>query len=181
MVAKSPSGPRTSHKLPRAQRDEYDNIILLCPSCHALIDKNPKEYSVEMLQSWKARHEAKVISCFVVPVFENRAGLRAEVKALLRRNKALFDTYGPYSTQNDNPLDDRAETWQRMARTKIIPNNRQLVQLLLKNAHLLKTSERQIMEAFRLHAEALEYNHLSGDKTSDAPLFPIEMSKILDA
>jgi hypothetical protein len=48
-----------------------------------------------------------------------------------------------------------------------------------QNHDMLTESEMCVLEDFRLHCEALEYNHLSGDKTADAPLFPIKMNEIL--
>jgi hypothetical protein len=44
---------------PEARRD-FDNLILLCPNCHALIDDlNPQAYPVDRLNEIKARHESR--------------------------------------------------------------------------------------------------------------------------
>ncbi|MCB9551939.1 MAG: hypothetical protein H6705_08655 [Myxococcales bacterium] len=43
-----------------ADRDEADNLILLCPTHHTLIDKVPEQYPAELLRRWKAEHEAWV-------------------------------------------------------------------------------------------------------------------------
>jgi hypothetical protein len=58
-VAKSPDGPRGESPLSPEQRDEYSNLILLCPTDHALIDKAPEDY---FLLEMKAQHETWVKS-----------------------------------------------------------------------------------------------------------------------
>jgi hypothetical protein len=60
IVAKSPDGPRGDSPLSLEQRDDYSNLILLCPTDHALIDKAPEDFSVGFLLDMKAEHEAWV-------------------------------------------------------------------------------------------------------------------------
>lgn len=62
IVAKSPDGPRGDSPLSPEQRDEYSNLILLCPTDHALIDKAPEDFPVSFLLDMKAQHEAWVRS-----------------------------------------------------------------------------------------------------------------------
>lgn len=59
-IARSDSGPRGDPDLPPEERDNYENLILLCPTCHALIDKQPDTYDLERLTQWKEQHEATV-------------------------------------------------------------------------------------------------------------------------
>lgn len=40
--------------------NEADNLILLCPTCHDIIDGQHETYPAELLREWKAAHEAKV-------------------------------------------------------------------------------------------------------------------------
>lgn len=60
IVAREADGPRGESPLTAAQRDDYSNLILLCPTDHTLIDKAPMDYSVEYLLKIKAEHEAWV-------------------------------------------------------------------------------------------------------------------------
>lgn len=57
IVAQSPDGPRGDSPLTPQQRDEYSNLVLLCPSHHTLVDKAPVDYSVLSLQAMKLSHE----------------------------------------------------------------------------------------------------------------------------
>lgn len=57
IVARSEDGPRGNSTLSAEQRDDYDNLILLCPNHHSLIDKAPEDYSVASLRAMKVAHE----------------------------------------------------------------------------------------------------------------------------
>lgn len=57
IVADSPNGPRGESTLTPDERDQYSNLILLCPTHHTQIDSNPEEWTVERLVRIKAEHE----------------------------------------------------------------------------------------------------------------------------
>lgn len=52
-------GPRYSPDLSPTAKDEFDNLILLCTTCHKLIDSAPDDYPPEWLQTVKQAHERK--------------------------------------------------------------------------------------------------------------------------
>lgn len=163
-----------------SERDQYENILLLCPTCHSIVDKNPSQYPVDLLVKWKAEHKEKIKSVFKVPKFTSRSELRKEMVRLLRRNSSIFDSYGPHSPNSVNPLSDAVTMWKELIKSEIIPNNRSLVELFLANDDLLNNGERVIVDKFSIHKIAFEYNHLTGDKNSSAPLFPSEINNILE-
>jgi hypothetical protein len=53
-------GPRATPTLTTAQRNDYDNLILLCQNCHARIDGQTGFYSIAKLKDIKQAHEAWV-------------------------------------------------------------------------------------------------------------------------
>lgn len=57
IVAESPDGPRGNSDIPPELRDDYSNLILLCPTHHRMIDNNPEEWTVEKLKQLKQDHE----------------------------------------------------------------------------------------------------------------------------
>jgi hypothetical protein len=59
-AAVSDGGPRAIPELSDRERNDYSNLILLCPNCHARFDRQPKTYSVERWKEIKASHEAWV-------------------------------------------------------------------------------------------------------------------------
>lgn len=54
------AGPRAASELGTAQRNDYQNLILLCQNCHSRIDGQPGFYSVAKLKDIKQAHEAWV-------------------------------------------------------------------------------------------------------------------------
>jgi len=51
--AQSEGGPRYDASLDEEEVDSASNLILLCPTHHTVIDKNPENYSPGELESWK--------------------------------------------------------------------------------------------------------------------------------
>jgi SMODS-associated and fused to various effectors sensor domain/HNH endonuclease len=59
IVAFQPEGARGHEKRPLKIND-VDNLMLLCPGCHKLIDDRPEEYTTKALQEYKERHEQHI-------------------------------------------------------------------------------------------------------------------------
>ncbi|MBH8575141.1 HNH endonuclease [Nostocaceae cyanobacterium CENA369] len=57
IVAKESNGPRGNSLLTPDERDSYDNLILLCPTHHTIIDKNVEDFPIEKLHALKTNHE----------------------------------------------------------------------------------------------------------------------------
>lgn len=53
--ARNARGPRHDRNQSEAQRQGYDNLLLLCPTHHRVIDAQPAAYTVEVLQEMKAQ------------------------------------------------------------------------------------------------------------------------------
>jgi hypothetical protein len=65
IVARNVDGPRGTSPLATEQRNSYSNLLLLCPTHHAIIDdfpNGPVEYTVELLHRIKTEHEQWVMS-----------------------------------------------------------------------------------------------------------------------
>lgn len=56
IVARSATGPRGTDG-ERDDLDGYTNLILLCATCHALVDSQPGTYTLDVLRRLKAKHE----------------------------------------------------------------------------------------------------------------------------
>lgn len=57
--ARRKDGPRYDPSLTTVQRDDFQNLMLLCATCHKLIDSMPDEYPAEWLQTVKQTHEQR--------------------------------------------------------------------------------------------------------------------------
>ena len=60
IIGESEDGPRGSDQS-RLYSGDISNIIVLCPTCHTIIDKNLTYYTVARLTNVKKKHEEKVI------------------------------------------------------------------------------------------------------------------------
>ena len=57
IVGENKNAARGKSPLSIKERDSYFNRILLCPTHHTIIDKNPEDYPIEKLHIMKAQHE----------------------------------------------------------------------------------------------------------------------------
>lgn len=60
VAAAGAQGPRADPSMSDADKNDYDNLILLCQNCHGRIDGQPQFNSVERLRDIKHAHEAWV-------------------------------------------------------------------------------------------------------------------------
>lgn len=178
IIGQKEEGPRGKDELPLNQRDEFDNIILLCPTCHTIVDKNPNLYPKDTIQRWKYEHEESIKNLFNAPKCKTREEARGLIQPILAENKLLFEQFGPYS---ENAVKDQFATeleWNRICLQKIIPNNRKIESLVSRNSDLLTKEEKSLFIQYKIHREGFENNHLSGDVNSRIPMFPNEFDKI---
>jgi hypothetical protein len=172
IIGQKEKGPRGDNPLPISERDEFENIILLCPTCHTIVDKNPKLYPDDTVKQWKAKHEESIVNIFQVPKFESREQARKYLKALFAENKTIFDKYGPHSENATNQQMATELMWEKLAIQKILPNNRKIEAVVEQNQSLLEVNEFGSFIEFKLHREGFEYNKISGDVNSTVPTFP---------
>lgn len=171
--------PTAARGIPEGGSNNYENLILLCPTHHTRIDKAPEgEYPVEMLQDWKKKHEAKISIAGKCVKFDNFKQLRIEVYKLLMSNKTIFDTYGPSSSiAMEDPNSNAFIIWELKKVNGIVPNNKKILNILDSNSELITSSPMiRIIEEFRVHAESYEqhvYHRLDSYK-----LFPKEFSEV---
>lgn len=172
IIGQKEDGPRGDDELPLNERDEFENIILLCPTCHTMVDKNPELFSKETIIQWKKNHQESIKALFIVPTFNTRKEVYQYLKPLLAENKFIFDTYGPYSRNaEENQMATELE-WERQSIQKIIPNNRKIEAVITQNEKLLSEEEYPLYIRFKQHREGFEFNKLSGDVSAVVPRFP---------
>ncbi len=53
----NPGSARFNPELDYPEKNSYENLILLCPTCHTKVDNDPQTYSVERLKEIKRAHE----------------------------------------------------------------------------------------------------------------------------
>jgi nucleoside phosphorylase len=79
--AASPGGPRFDPTQADEERHSVDNLILLCPTHHALIDSAPAQYNVAAVREMKVAHELRIRRLLDAygregPTLESRAAMQ---------------------------------------------------------------------------------------------------------
>lgn len=131
VIAKSANGPRAING--QANDNSYENLILLCPNHHAIVDKKPKKYPPHILYKMKDKHESWVASQLdrtteykadlaalqLLSKFMPLLELRAMVKDLPLRVRIDFDVTDTFENfLNDQPTaypfrdNDLTSYWQ---------------------------------------------------------------------
>lgn len=106
-----PASARYRQDMTDEQRNHYNNLIYLCPSCHTKIDKQEADYSAELLFSLKKEHESWVVEQLDQGMSEvSFAELEIAAKALASgkhsSNGDGFDVIPPEEKINKNGLSD---------------------------------------------------------------------------
>lgn len=175
VVAKSAVGPRGE---PGGGPDTYANLILLCPTCHRLIDKAPEgEFPPDMLFDWKAEHEKEVRSAGKTLSFDNFNALREYTAPLLLENKMAWDEWGPQSTTADSdPSSNAYRIWDARKLSVIVPNNRRILNAVGSSLRLLSPEQVALFFKFKDHAAGFEQNQYG--RLDRYTLFPTEFGQI---
>jgi hypothetical protein len=179
IIAASEKGPRADAKVGRADKGSYDNLLLLCVTCHTIIDKAPEDFPDNMIREWKRKHVERINALFGAVEYQDRAAARKVIQLALTENRAVFDQYGPNNDYRQDPESEIAKVWQRKMRSIILPNNRKVLTVLDANRRLLNESEAKTLEAFRQHIDDLEAKHIGEGDRDVASRFPAGMSDIL--
>ena len=177
VIARSPTGPRGKAG---GGSNSYDNLILLCPTCHTDIDKSPVgTYSEEMLFTWKSGHEAAIRRIGSDNVHASRESLNVEIRRLLRENFRLWQECGPQSpTAISNPDSSLHRIWNLRKLDTIVPNNQRIINVIGANQCWLTDDEWEICLRYKAHALAFE-QHQYG-RLEDYPLFPTAFGDLFE-
>ncbi|WP_444924377.1 HNH endonuclease signature motif containing protein [Microbulbifer sp. DLAB2-AF] len=145
---------------PDIERDSYENLILLCPNHHTLIDKaeNEFEFTVDLLHEMKAEHERYISNRLSQEKFENVEQLKNRLSIYLSENRQAWEQYGPLSDNAQrNPNNDQVYAlWISARLSTIIPNNREIAKVLQENRTLFSKLEQRVVSKFITHVESYE-------------------------
>ena len=157
----------------------YDNLILLCPTHHTVIDKSPDGTFTESdIQGWKRNHETNVAEALTSPTFTKINEVSKYIKKLLIENKAVWETYGPESAEAiANPLSNLARLWPFRKLGTIIPNNRHIINAIRQNKNLFCDEFYEISCKFIEHAEGFERNCYN--LSEGIPCFPQQFAELV--
>lgn len=168
IIARAPDGPRGNGE---GGNNSYENLVLLCPSCHNLVDKAPDGFPADMLLEWKKQTEEAVERIGSERKFGTAAELCRDVSNLLRENRLIWENYGPESkVAKSNPGSNAYDVWDARKSSELIPRNREIVKLVDRHTALLSTQQLEAFAAFKEHVDGFERNHL--ERQDKYPTFP---------
>ena len=149
----------------------YENLVVLCPTCHRDFDKN-YAFNPEEVKLWKETRKQELEKYFAVK-YSSFDKLKEQVVPLLLENLSIFENY---YLGNNKSLWDKFEP-------KILINNRKLKTLFSSNLHLFQShhqkeySNLEYVYQFILHADEFEATR-SDDEKNRQILFPKEINSM---
>jgi predicted restriction endonuclease len=142
------------------ERNSYENLILLCPNHHTLIDKseNEEKYTVECLHEMKEEHERNITNRLNIKKYDDLEQLKDEISIYMAGNSQVWEQYGPNSDNaRKNPNNDEIYAlWTSERLSTIVPNNRKILKLLNENRGLFSRVEQRVVSKFLTHVESYE-------------------------
>lgn len=159
--------------------DSFENLILLCPTCHTKIDKDPEAYPRNVLLDWKRSHLANLALKQGIRSYDERAQVRDAVIGILAENRAIWERYAPVdgSKFEYDPESEAAAAWSQRMRSVILPNHYRVQAIIEANLKLATDEERRAFADYQEHVRGLSERHVCG-VAGRAIRFPAAMEGI---
>lgn len=168
----------------QADRDDYENLILLCPTHHEIIDaqENEEQYSVDLLLSMKAEHENSVNGRLDQEELADKFAVAKVLYPLVQENHEVFKHFGPHSDiARKNPNSEAAHSvWLSERLSTIVPNNRRMLTVIEAHTQLFSAQEHSILARFALHVRS--YDRWVQDEINYEGVvrFPVEFATLIE-
>ena len=143
----------------------YENLVVLCPTCHTDFDKNDA-FSPEEVKQWKQIRKEE-LDKLLGKKYTTFNELQLQVAPILSENKSIYENYY---------LNDQKDLWDKFE-GRILANNRKLKVLLENNLGLIQSHSNKSYSNFeivqRLFAHIEEFEATRGDiEKNRQALFP---------
>ena len=144
--------------------ESFENLILLCPTCHTIVDKDPASHSRSTLLSWKQNHLGALVRHQGIRPYAERCQVRGVIEAAMAENKAVWADFAPNegSLFSYDPESETARTWEHRMRNVILPNNFRIQSVIKANLDLLTEAEREVFGQYQEHVRCLVERHICG-------------------
>lgn len=174
------AGPRHEEK-PTGdfEVDTFENLILLCPTCHTIVDKDPDGFSQGTLLRWKSNHLTALAHQQGVRAYESRCEVRAAVISAMAENHAVWKEFAPDdgSRFEYDPESESAATWDQRVRSVILPNHFRIQAIIKANSHHMRDSDRETFARYQEHVRGLSERHIC-ETAGGAIRYPSGMDEI---
>jgi len=165
-------------------RNDYRNLILLCPTHHSTIDKKENERlcGVEFLMAAKDKHESRINRLVDGDGPLTRQSIAQGIMPLLVENRRSWQTYGPLSEfARKNYFSESAHNmWLTERLSTILPNNRKILKRFEDRREVFSPDEQDVIACFLLHARAYE-RWVRDEISYDGVVpFPVNFYKLIE-
>ena len=133
------------------QRRHIENLILLCATCHALVDAESKQYTVAKLTKWKHDREDRFKSV--------GRTLRQRYLANISDDAATIDTAPPTSLQGYIAFLDHHDVIHELEDHETLQNTLRDVAKYIDRLRHLRIDDRQLLAAIVDKALVLQRTH----------------------
>jgi len=157
-----------------------ENLVLLCPTCHTIVDKDPASYSRSTLLSWKQNHLAALARHQGICPYAERRQVRGAIGSAMAENKAVWSEIAPNNGSQFayDPESGVARTWEQRMRNVILPNHFRIESIIKANLDHLTEAEREVFAKYQEHVRGLIERHICGI-SGGAIRYPTAMDGIL--
>lgn len=180
VVPHGQTGPRhEARPTGEFEADSFENLILLCPRCHTIIDKDPSGYPRSTLLDWKSNHLAALTRKQGIFSYDDRVGVRQALAVAMAENKAVWKELAPSDglSFEYNPESETAKTWSQRMRSVILPNHFRIISIIEANLHHMTEPERETFARYQEHVRGLSERHICG-VAGGAVRYPSEMDGV---
>jgi hypothetical protein len=159
--------------------DTFENLILLCPTCHTKVDKDSEAFPRNTLLDWKSKHFARLAHKQGIKAYDNREQARAAIEAILAENWAIWEKFAPEhgSEFEYDPESGAAAAWDQRVRSVILPNHFLALAIIDANLALATKDERRTFAQYKEHVRGLSERHVCG-VSGRAIHFPSSMERL---
>lgn len=165
-------------------RDDYANLILLCPTHHALVDRVENEglFTAEALHRFKTDHERYVREHLVPQPSDDKRAIATEIAPMLTQNHQAWSTYGPLSNfaRKDPHSMSAHAVWLSERLSTIVPNNRRIADLLRDGMKAFNPTEQKLISEFGLHVRSYEMWVADEISYNGVMRFPVAFSELIE-
>lgn len=144
--------------------DAFENLILLCPTCHTKIDKDPEAYPRNILLDWKANHLGRLAHKQGIRAYNDREQARAAIASIMAENRAIWEKFAPEegSDFEYDPESGNAAAWDQRMRSVILPNHYRTLAIIEANLGLATEDEGRTYAEYQEHVRGLSERHICG-------------------
>ena len=156
-------GPRHGERPQgKFETDSFENLILLCPKCHTIIDKDPDGYSRSTLLDWKNKHLIVLAQSQGIKTYEERNQVRKAIASVMAENKEIWKEYAPVdgASFDYNPESEAAATWENRMQGVILPNHFRIEAIIKKNQCHMNNNEQEVFARYQEHVRGLSARHI---------------------